>query len=129
MNLFHKNSCLMITFFSINSLMQSLCPNLYIRRRSRKCIWGHAPMHAIIVFFYLPVLSRPSFTTRTPKIDFISFKSYNPETFIRKHLEKVPRPKSSMFLVPLSFIEVSLAFKTSLLYHHGSLGRQSKQGA
>ena len=41
-------------------------------------------------FFYLPVLSRPSFTSRTPNKDqkteklstFGSFKSYNPEIYI-----------------------------------------------
>ena len=40
----------------------------YIRCRSRKCIWQHIPVHAISAIFYiffLPVLSRLSFTFRT----------------------------------------------------------------
>ena len=40
--------------------------------RSRKCIRWHIPVHAILAVFYLfflPVLSRPSFTSRTPNKD------------------------------------------------------------
>ena len=43
--------------------------NTYKRCRSRKCIRGHIPMHAILavfIYFFIPVLSRPSFTSRTP---------------------------------------------------------------
>ena len=37
--------------------------------RSRKCIRGHIPMHAIFtvfIYFFIPVLSRSYFTSRTP---------------------------------------------------------------
>ena len=40
--------------------------------RSRKCIRGHIPMHEIFAVFiciFIPVLSRPSFTSRTPDKD------------------------------------------------------------
>ena len=40
--------------------------------KSRKCIWGHIPMHeifSIYIYFFIPVLSRPSFTFRTPDED------------------------------------------------------------
>ena len=61
--------------------------------RSRKCIWWHIPVHAIFAVFYLfflLVLSRPSFTSRTPNKDqkteehftFCLFKSHIPETFM-----------------------------------------------
>ena len=46
--------------------------NTYKPCRSRKCTRGHFPMHAIFAVFYLfflPVLSRPSFTSRTPDKD------------------------------------------------------------
>ena len=39
--------------------------------RSRKCIRGHIPMHAIFAVFYpffIPVLSRSYFTSRTPDL-------------------------------------------------------------
>ena len=79
-------------------------------------------MHAIFAVFYLfflPVLSRPSFTSRTPNKDqkteqlfyFLLFKSYNPETFMSsaatafvhatlKRSQKVPRAKSGTFWFP-----------------------------
>ena len=54
--------------------------------RPRKCIRWHIPVHAIFAVFYLfflLVLSRPSFTSRTPNTTtFCSFKSHNPETFM-----------------------------------------------
>ena len=40
--------------------------------RSRKCIRWHVPMHAIFVvfiYFFIPVLSRSCFTSRTPDKD------------------------------------------------------------
>ena len=44
--------------------------NMYKRCRSRKCIRGHIPMRAIfavLIYFFIPVLSRTYFTSRTPK--------------------------------------------------------------
>ena len=88
----------------------------------QKCIRCHIPVHAIFAVFYLfflPILSRPSFTSRTPNktrrqsnsSTFFSFKSYNPETFMssavtafvhatRKRSQKVPRAKSGTFWFP-----------------------------
>ena len=78
---------------------------------------GHPVKHSSacnFCHFFLPVLSRPSFTSRTPKdrntSTFCSFKSYNPETFMsstattfvhdtHKHSQKVPCAKVA-HLVP-----------------------------
>ena len=78
-------------------------------------------MHAIFAVFYLfflLVLSRPSFTSRTPNKDqkteefyFLLVKSHNPEMFMRsaasafvhatrKRSQKVPRAKSGAFWFP-----------------------------
>ena len=65
--------------------------NMYKRSRSRKCIQGHIPMHAIFaafIYIFIPVLSRSYFTSRTPDKDqeieqliySLLIKSYNPET-------------------------------------------------
>jgi hypothetical protein len=46
--------------------------NTYKRCRSRKCIRWHIPVHAIFavfIYFFIPALSRPSFTSRTPNKD------------------------------------------------------------
>ena len=61
------------------------------KRRSRKCIQWHIPVHAIFAVFYLfflPVLSRTSFTSRTPNKDqrqsnSSTFSSFIPIT--RRH--------------------------------------------
>ena len=52
--------------------------NMYKCCRSRKCIWGNIPMHAIFavfIYFFIPLLSR-SYNSS----NFFSFKSHNPET-------------------------------------------------
>ena len=46
--------------------------NTYNAYRSRKCIRGHIPVHAIFAIFiylFIPVLSRSYFTSRTPDKD------------------------------------------------------------
>ena len=81
----------------------------------QKCFQGYIPMHAIfavLIYFFIPVVSRSYFTSRTPDKDqkinsstFFTFKSYNPETFmsstvdtfvpaLRKRSQKVPHVKS-----------------------------------
>ena len=56
------------------AVVTPVVPNTYKPCRSRNCIRGHIPMYAIFAVFYLlsvflPVLSRPSFTSRTPNKD------------------------------------------------------------
>ena len=70
----------------------------------------------LLYIFFIPVLSRPSFTSRNPDKDqeieqtstVFSFKSYNPEMFMsstvnvfvhagRKRSQKVPHAKSGTF--------------------------------
>ena len=121
MYIFRKLSLCASSLSSIKSLTPVHKPavqNTYIRCTSRKCTRWHIPMHAIfavLYIFFLPVLSRPSFTSRTPKTrrqrnssTFCSFKSYNPETFMSsaatafvhatlKRSQKVPRAKSGTF--------------------------------
>ena len=74
---------------------------------------------AVFIYFFIPVVSRSSFTSRTPnknqKIEqlfySIFFKSHNPETFMSsaasafvhatlKRSQKVPRAKSGTFRFP-----------------------------
>ena len=90
--------------------------NTYIRCRSRKSIRWHIPVHPIFgVFhlFFLPVLCRPCFTSRTTKTRRQSNSStfYNPETFMSsmsisfvhatlKRSQKVPHAKSGTFWFP-----------------------------
>ena len=61
-------TCTLLSLLS--SVVKPAVQNAYRPCRSRKCIWGHIPMHAIFavfIYFFIPVLSRPSFTFRTPK--------------------------------------------------------------
>ena len=48
-------------------------PNKYKHCRCRKCIQGHIPINAsdfaIFIYFFIPVLSGPSLTSRTPNED------------------------------------------------------------
>ena len=56
----------------VNAVVTPAVQNTYKPCRSRKCIRGHIPMHAIFAVFYLfflPDLSRLSFTSRTPDKD------------------------------------------------------------
>ena len=58
--------------YRITAVVKPAVQNTYKRCRSRKCIRWHIPVHAIFAVFYLiflPVLSRPSFTSRTPNKD------------------------------------------------------------
>ena len=53
----------------INPVVKPAVQNTYKPFRSRKCIWGHVPMHEIFaafIYFFIPVLSRSSFTSSTP---------------------------------------------------------------
>ena len=96
---------------------------MYKPCRSRKCIWGHIPMHeifAVFIFFFIPVLSRPSFTSMTPDKDqkkdkhfyFPLIQAPSPGDVHELHgkcfcacylqaLKKVPRAKKWHVLVPL----------------------------
>ena len=54
------------------SVVKPAVQNTYKRCKSRECIRWHIPVHAIFAVFYLfflPALSRPSFTSRTPNKD------------------------------------------------------------
>ena len=55
-----------------HTVVKPAVQNTYKRCRSRKCILWHIPVHAIFAIFhlfFLLVLSRPSFTSRTPNKD------------------------------------------------------------
>ena len=56
----------------MGSVVKPAVQNTYKRCRSRNCIWWHIPVHAIFAVFYpffIPVLPRSSFTSRTPNKD------------------------------------------------------------
>ena len=56
----------------IYTVVKPAVQNTCKRCRFRKCFWGHIPMPeilAIFIYIFLPVLSRPSFTSRTPNKD------------------------------------------------------------
>ena len=80
--------------------------NMYKPCRSRKCIQGHIPMHKIFAvfffYFFIPVLSRPSFTARTPKTrrkskssTFLSFTPHSLETSMSSAVNVLCMPSAS----------------------------------
>ena len=115
--------CLSILSTELLAVVKPVVQNMYKCWRSRKCIQGHIPMHvifAVFIYFFIPVLSRPSFTSRTPnkdqKIEQLFYcpvaKALLPgdiyelrgERFCQCYLQvftKVPRAKSGTFLVHL----------------------------
>ena len=64
--------CVSVCVCACMSVVKPAVQNTYKRYRSRKCIRWHIPVHAIFAVFYLfflLVLSRPPFTSRTPNKD------------------------------------------------------------
>ena len=56
----------------VDSVLKLAVQNTCKAYRSRKCIQGHIPMHAIFavfIYFFIHVLSRSCFTSRTPDKD------------------------------------------------------------
>ena len=56
----------------LETVVKPVVQNTYKPCRSRKCIRGHIPMHAIFavfIYIFIPVLSRSYFTSRTPDKD------------------------------------------------------------
>ena len=54
---------------NLTSVVKPAVQNTYKRCRSRKCIRWHILIFAVFYLFFLLVLSRPSFTSRTPNKD------------------------------------------------------------
>ena len=115
-NGFHFHGKVNYISSNVVDLVVKPAQNMNKAYRSRKCIWGHIPMHAIFavfIYFFIPVLSRSYFTSRTPDKDhkveqlfyFLLVQVPQPgdshelrgERFCACHsqaLEKVPRAKS-----------------------------------
>ena len=103
-----------------DSVVRPAVLNMYKCCRSRKCIRWHIPMHAIFAVFYLfflPVLSRPSLTSRTLNKDQkIEQLFYCPVVQAHSHSQPLTTTRESMYKDHLK------QQFTHLLYHHGEPG-------